>query len=136
MDHLVVDQPINDPTSNYNIEYISLSNSCDSEDNTYMSHTTDLFNMSLSMETHNVPKPTMKPTVHMKVSHTKLYSPTPVFFIPLPNNGETMYTPIQAIHVINNNLDGSKRRILKLPKGKGKIVFRNLSKYGIIMMLI
>ena len=131
---------------------ISVASSIQSipEDNNFMSHTTDSFNSSLSMEASNCFKHSSSPSstrdssettttnkkVHKTPSTISHYSNAPFFFLPLPTFPETMYTPMQAIQIIKNNSDGSKRRILNLPKVKGKIVVRRLSKYGLIMMMI
>ena len=138
------------PLSTLDTNDMSLSpcHSNDSEDNDFMSFTTDSFNTSLQQEIDvntvpvitkdtipHVPN-TIKPTTRSKIRRPSLISILPFFFLPVPNLGEVMYTPIQAINIVTNNSDNSKRRILHLPKVNGKLVVRRLSKFGIITMMI
>ena len=80
----------------------------------------------------NLKKP---PTKKRRPKH-KFTKPLYPFILPSPDLHKEVYSPLQAVLVVLNNLDKRTRIILDVPRHQGKYVKHPLTRYYLIQLLI
>ena len=119
---------------------VSMSNHTTQPSQSMFNHTTDFRNQSSSSSTSSVTTPitllNQDTQTQLTRFHSRFFSNKSYFILPPPLLDCKMYTPKEAIHVINNCSDSSSRMLLDMPMEKGKYIKRKLSQFTIIQLLI